>query len=120
MCVLYIHSLAVRPDHPLLHHPCAVRDPMQRGLAAVQRAYFAAHLACVALVADVDMWHHDPQSCAGSDQCVCTNATAAALFQCEDCLYTFAIEQNVRPPSALLGSQPALDGTWRTAQLQYG
>ncbi|KAF8491016.1 hypothetical protein JB92DRAFT_3007439 [Gautieria morchelliformis] len=52
--------------------------------------------------------------CAGNDQCVCTNTTGTALLHCEQCLFTYAVDKNVRPPTTngtmLLGSQPALDG----------
>ncbi|KAF8524363.1 hypothetical protein BU17DRAFT_63352 [Hysterangium stoloniferum] len=47
-------------------------------------------------------------ACGPNDLCICTNETGKALFDCEQCLFTAVIEQNLKVPSPLIGSQPAL------------
>jgi len=47
-------------------------------------------------------------SCGSNDACICTNDTANNLLQCEQCLFTAVIDQNIKVPNPLIGSQPAL------------
>ncbi|KAF8587197.1 hypothetical protein K439DRAFT_1407843 [Ramaria rubella] len=47
-------------------------------------------------------------ACGTNDQCVCANDTATDILGCEQCLFTYVIEQNIAPPNSLIGSQPAL------------
>jgi hypothetical protein len=53
------------------------------------------------------------QNCASSTDdaaCYCTNALQLAMQDCEQCMLNFLVTKNIKQPSPMVGSNPALAG----------